>query len=81
MQNHLRLVKTTGGESGAPEKCNKCGSTHFARSGIAWHCTTCGVYYPTKLGFESLKENLKQLHLLQNRLTFMRQELEDLVKS
>jgi rubredoxin len=75
----LQVVKTIGGNNGAPEKCGGCGNMHFAKSGIAWHCTSCGVYHPTKLGFESIKENLKQLERLKNQITFQRQKLEDLV--
>jgi len=76
----MKLVKTTGGQNGAPANCGGCGGIHFAKSGIAWHCTTCGVYHPTKLGFESLKENIKQLERLKNQMTFIRQDLEQLVK-
>lgn len=52
----LKLIKTTGGSNGAPTECNKCFSSHFQNSGLAWHCTGCGTYYPTKLGFDRIKE-------------------------
>ena len=80
MAHTLRLVKTTGGNSGTPLVCGKCGSQHFAKSGIAWHCTTCGIYHPTQLGFDSLKESIRKLHELHEESKFIRQELEDLVR-
>jgi threonine synthase len=76
----MRLVKTTGGSGGAPAQCKSCGNKHFAKSGIAWHCTACGTYCPVNLGAESLRENLKRLEDLSKRLTFMRAELEHLVR-
>jgi threonine synthase len=76
----LEIVKTTGGNNVAPSKCDSCGGIHFAKSGIAWHCTACGVYHPTKLGLESLKASLNRLKQLKNQMTFVRQDLEQLVK-
>lgn len=80
----IKLIKTVGGSSGAPEKCIACGSVHFMKSGIAWHCATCGVYFPANLSTQgslsSLKANLEQLNQLHNKLKMMTNELEELVK-
>ena len=76
----MKLVKTTGGTNGAPALCSKCGNQHFAKSGIAWHCTNCGIYHPTELGFESLKQNLLRIQELHLKTKQMVKELEELVK-
>ena len=73
----LKLVKTTGGSLGTPRVCG-CGSTGFGKSGIAWHCVNCGTYYPTELGFASIKSHIQEMHDLQAQLSKMRKELEDL---
>jgi hypothetical protein len=75
----LRLVKTVGGTNGAPLACSKCGSNHFAKSGIAWHCTACGIYHPTSLGFESLKRSILELHTLQDTFKKSIDDLERIV--
>lgn len=54
----LNLVKTIGGQNGAPLECHVCGSKHFKKSGIAWHCLSCQSYYPADLGSRTLKESL-----------------------
>ncbi len=69
----LTLVKTDSGQV-----CDRCESTHFAKSHIGWHCLDCKTYYPDSDGFASLKKNLERLHQLQSRLKFMRQDLEKL---
>jgi ribosomal protein L37AE/L43A len=45
----IKLVKTEGGSNGAPLACKGCGSSHFIKSGHAWHCSKCGVYFPVQL--------------------------------
>lgn len=55
----LNLVKTVAGENGAPTECYKCGGKHFITSGIGWHCIDCNTYYPSALGFESIKKKLE----------------------
>jgi hypothetical protein len=70
----MRLIKTTGGNDGAPAECYKCGSRDFVSSGIAWHCIICGTYYPTALGFESIKKKLQTVY---DRRPFIRQRGPD----
>jgi ribosomal protein L37AE/L43A len=76
----IKLVKTTGGEHGAPTKCRQCGGNHFQRSAAAWHCTHCATYYAAELGVQSLKKNLESLNDLNKKLKFMLVELEHLVR-
>lgn len=80
----IRLIKTIGGSSGTPDKCPGCGSTHFMRAGIAWHCANCGVYFPANLSTQGslsrLKANFNDLTKLQGELKTMVSELEELVK-
>ena len=42
----LKLIKTNGGNNGAPIKCDICDNTNFRKSGIAWVCCGCGSYKP-----------------------------------
>ena len=74
----MKLIKTTGGSNGAPEKCNTCGNQHFQKSNIAWHCTTCGRYCPTELGFSTLKEHLTRAQNLMKDFKLAINELEHL---
>lgn len=76
----VKLVATTGGCSGSPEKCSGCGGNHFGRSSVAWHCADCGRYYPTELGFESLKEKLERAQSLMNDFKLAREDLEKIIK-
>lgn len=79
----LKLVKTINGHGGSPKKCS-CGSIHFMRAGVAWHCSQCGIYFPTDISksnpYKSLQNNLDQLNQLHGRLKGMLNELEELVK-
>lgn len=76
----MRLVKTTGGHAGAPAKCDKCGSEHFGKSGLAWHCLDCQTYYPTSLGFETIKKHFQQADRLMKEFKLAVNDLERIVK-
>jgi ribosomal protein S27E len=62
----IKLVKTTGGNNGAPQSCKGCGANHFVKSGISWSCSICGVYILADLGTKSTLMDdflkLKELH-------------------
>jgi hypothetical protein len=68
----LKLVKTLGGQNGAPNQCEKCSGVHFIRSGIAWHCGSCGLYHPVVVhGMDNIAQYLK------NGKAFIIQQLGD----
>lgn len=74
----IRLVKTMGGNDGSPASCRSCGSVHFIKAGIAWHCSNCGTYFPTNLS--NLKKDFNKLTQLQNEFRAAINKLENLVK-
>lgn len=74
----IKLVKTVGGQDGAPGKCWKCNSIHFQKIGMAWNCTECGTYIPTS--FTDLRKNLQKLQVLHGNLRTMIDGLERLVQ-
>lgn len=73
----IKLVKTVGGENGAPEKCNGCKGSNFMKHGLAWSCSDCGLYIPTS--FSDLRKNLDKLQVLHGNLKTMIDGLERLV--
>lgn len=75
----LRLVKTTGGNNGSPDKCKSCGSTHFVRSRIAWNCSQCGSYVPINLRTYGHADKLqKDLEVLTELHKEFKRALDDL---
>ena len=76
----IKLVKTTGGTHGSPIECGSCNSKHFAKSGIAWHCTACGSYHPTAIGFETIKESVEQANSLMKRFNGAINDLAKIIK-
>lgn len=81
----LALVKTVGEPNGAPHKCKGCGSAIFKKTKIAYHCVSCGQYYPAQLQTSpdriNLQRNLEGLSDARKKLKGMIFELEKLVKS
>lgn len=80
----LRLIKTSNGSNGSPTACNSCGSVHFIKAGIAWHCADCGVYFPTKFTTPGsdlgIKTNFDKLITTQKELREAIKNLEILVR-
>lgn len=77
----VKLVKTTGGNSGTPCNCTSCGGSNFIRAGMAWSCGDCGLYIPAELSnpHKQLQSNLNQLTALHSKLKMQIAELERLV--
>lgn len=78
----LRLVKTSNGSNGAPAACKGCGSPHFIKAGLAWHCSNCGCYVPAELKpltNDTMKKNFEELIELHKQLRFQLDELERIV--
>lgn len=69
----LKLVKTTGGTNGVPKVCAKCQQPHFIATGMAWHCSNCGLYVPSVLG---LTKDVKKAMEMLERLRKMTNDLE-----
>jgi len=79
----IRLVKTVGGNNGTHNSCSHCGNSNFIRSGIAWACNSCGLYYPTELKeaiHTPIQNNIKQLTVLNNCFKNLIQESKNLTK-
>ena len=76
----MKLIKTFGGNNGAPMECNQCGAKHFGKTDMAWHCITCGIYQPTALGFNTIKENIEKAYKLLEEHKKSLEQLERLVK-
>lgn len=76
----IKLVKTVGGTHGSPLDCGKCGSKHFAKSGVAWHCIACGNYHPTSFGFDVLKKNILRIDIAMSEFKKSIDDLEKVVK-
>lgn len=74
----LKLVKTVGGENGAPKTCTHCRGKNFIASGMSWYCGDCKTYLATS--FTDLKKNLDKLQLLHGQIKDMINGLERLVK-
>ena len=75
----LKLIKTTGGSDGSPHKCSNCHQKHFVKSGIAWHCVSCATYYPTSLGFDTMKKHIEHAESLAKSFKRSLDELERIV--
>lgn len=45
----IKLIKTMSGHKGLPIECPFCTSVHFIRTGMAWSCGDCGLYFPKEL--------------------------------
>jgi hypothetical protein len=76
----LKLIKTTGGSNGSPLECTKCHQKDFIKSGIAWHCVSCSTYYPTSLGFDTMKKHMEHAESLARSFKRTLDELERIVK-
>jgi len=76
----IKLIKTIGGHNGAPLECDRCDSKNFAKSGIAWHCTACGTYHPTSLGFDTIKKHLAEADAIMKKFDRAIENLEQIVK-
>jgi hypothetical protein len=75
----LKLVKTIGGTHGTPPTCTGCKSTHFIKTGEAWNCSSCGLYYPK--AFADLRKNIEKLQGLHGDLKNMIDCLERFVQT
>lgn len=80
----LTLVKTAGVLNGAPHKCKGCGSANFKKSVFAFHCISCGQYYPAELERSPAKvnllRNLNELSDAHARLKVLLGQLEKIAK-
>lgn len=80
----LTLVKSAGVPNGAPHKCEGCGATNFKKSVFAFHCISCGQYYPAQLTASStrvnLRRNLDELSDAHARLKVLLGQLAKIVK-
>lgn len=70
----LCLIKTDTGS------CNSCGSSSLIKCGQAWHCGSCGTYFPVEFPkssvFTSLRNDIDKLKQLNSQLCGVRKKLE-----